>query len=154
MKRRNLPGFTLLEILVVVVAVGILAAVGIYMLNITRSMNRDNKRVSDVAVLRAGLTQYWLQKAGYPQSDPVDLGAPGAGVDRLTVDGFVPANSASSPVYLSQVPVGPKGGEYYRYHGSAQGYSIRFATERQTAYGTAGTYYAHADGINQTDDEE
>lgn len=155
MKRVRLAkGFTLLELMVVVVVIGILAAAAIYSLNITRAMNRDGKRVSDVSVIRAAMTQYWLQKATYPQSDPVNLGQPGAGADRLSGAGFTAADVAVAPVFLDRAPTGPKAGEYYRYHGSAQGYSLRFTTERQTVYGPAGTWYAHADGVDKDDGEK
>ena len=152
MKRSR--GFTLLELLVVLLIVGILAAIGVYSLSITRAMNRDTKRVSDISVLRASLSQFWLQKATYPQADPVDLGRPGANADRIANSGLVAANVQDSPTFLDAVPTGPKAGEYYRYHGSAHGYSIRFITERPTAYGAAGTWYAHSDGVDHEDSEK
>lgn len=144
-------GFTVLEVLVVIAIIGILAAVAVYSLSITRASNRDAKRISDIAVIRAALSQHWLQKATYPQSEKVDLGRPGAEADKLTGNGFIASSVEATPVFLLQVPVGPKAGEYYTYQGSSQGYSLRFVTERQTAYGVAGTYYAHADGIDRED---
>lgn len=155
MKRlRFSPGFTLLEIIIVVLIVGILGAVGIYSLNVTRAMNRDAKRVSDVSVIRAALTQFWLQSATYPVSDPVDLGRPGANADKLGDTGFVAANTVTTKQFLQAVPTGPNAGEYYRYHGSATGYSLRFTTERATAYGAAGIWYAHSTGVDHQDAEE
>lgn len=152
--KRTFPGFTILEVLVAVVFVGILATVAIYSLNVTRAGNRDAKRASDVSVLRASLTQYWLQQATYPESTGVDLGRPGAGADRLVAGGFVPADSSVTPVYLDRVPVGPSTGEYYRYHGSSAGYSLKFKTERQTIYGAPGIWYAHSSGVDADDSEK
>jgi prepilin-type N-terminal cleavage/methylation domain-containing protein len=154
MKFSKRSGFTLLEALVVILIVGILAAVAIYSLNLTRASNRDAKRVSDVSVIRAALTQYWLQKASYPQNTAVDLGRPGAGADALTIGGFVSSDQISAPVFLQAVPTGPNAGEYYRYHGSAGGYSLKFTTERPTAYGAAGTWYAHSSGVDKQDVEK
>jgi len=151
---RPKSGFTILEVLVVVVFVGILAAVAIYSLNITRASNRDAKRVSDVSVIRSAITQFWLQQATYPASGPIDLGKPGAGADRLTGGGFVPSDADSTPVYLQQIPQAPNSGEYYRYHGSSAGYSLRFVTERATAYGPAGSWYMHAGGVDTEDSEK
>lgn len=151
--RISRPGFTILELLIVVVLVGILAAAAVYYLNLTRASNRDAKRVSDVSVIRAGLTQYWLQKANYPTSDPVDLGRPQAGADHLTMDGFVAADRPVNTMIIEKIPTGPKPQEYYQYHGSAKGYSLRFVTERPTIYGPPGTWYAHADGVDQEDME-
>lgn len=147
-------GFTILEILVVIVVVGILATVAVYALNVTRAANRDDKRISDVSVLRAGLSQYWLEQATYPASTGVNLGEQGANADKLTSSGFVSANDPSTPVYLLQVPVGPKANEFYYYHGSASGYSIKFTTERPTVYGAAGTYYAHSSGVDKDNSEK
>jgi prepilin-type N-terminal cleavage/methylation domain-containing protein len=145
-------GFTVLEVLVVIAIMGILAAVAVYSLSVTKASNRDAKRISDIAVMRAALTQHWLQKATYPQSEKVDLGRPGAEADKLTGNGFIASSVEAKPVFLLQVPLGPKAGEYYTYRGSSDGYSLRFVTERPTAYGAAGVYYAHADGIDRTDE--
>lgn len=147
-------GFTILEALIVIIVVGILAAVAIYSLNITRASSRDSKRVSDISVMRAAMSQYWLQKASYPVSTPVDLGKPGVGADVLSGSGFTSKDQQLvPPVFIDQVPTGPKVNEYYTYHGSAEGYSLRFTTERPTAYGVAGTWYAHANGVDRTDTE-
>ncbi len=146
--------FTVLELLIVIVFVGFLAAIAIYALNITRASNRDAKRVSDVSVIRAALSQHWLRSATYPASGPIELGKPGNRADALTLSGFVEREAVNAPVFLQRVPTGPKVGEYYRYHGSAQGYSLRFKTERQTVYGSAGTWYAHADGVDKLDTEK
>lgn len=153
MKIHKFRGFTILELLVVVAVVGILAAVAIYSLNVTRAMSRDSKRVSDISVIRAALTQHWLQKAAYPASSAVELGKAGANADVLGGNGLSAREQAIEPVFLQQLPVGPKAGEYYIYHGSAGGYSLRFTTERATAYGAAGTYYAHASGVDRVDGE-
>lgn len=141
----------MLEVLVVIAIIGILAAVAVYSLSVTRASNRDAKRISDISVLRAALSQHWLQKATYPQSEKVDLGRPGAEADKLTGNGFVGATIEATPVFMLQVPVGPKAGEYYTYRGASEGYSLRFVTERPTAYGVAGAYYAHSDGVDRED---
>lgn len=147
-------GFTILELLVVIAAVGILATVAIYSLNVTRAMSRDAKRVSDISVIRASLTQYWLQKASYPTADPVDLGRADTGTEVLAGNGWALKAQAIEPIFLQRIPTGPKANEYYRYHGSAQGYSLKFTTERETAYGAAGTYFAHSGGVDTEDAEK
>ncbi|MBP9868997.1 type II secretion system protein [Patescibacteria group bacterium] len=154
MLKRLRSGFTILEALVVILVVGILASIAVYSLSVTRASNRDAKRISDVSVIRAALTQHWLQKASYPSTEAVDLGRPGGGAERLTASGFVASDSSTSPVFLEVVPIGPRSGEYYRYHGAASGYSLQFRTERATAYGPPGVYYAHTDGVDQEDVEK
>lgn len=147
MRLRHTSGFSILELLIVLVIIGILGTVAIYALGVSRASSRDSKRVSDISVLRSGLTQYWLQKASYPASEPVDLGKTGSGAVGLTSTGFT-GPEGGGVVILQRVPVGPKAGEYYRYSGNTTGYSIRFTTERATAFGPAGTYYAHASGVD------
>lgn len=153
MSLRLKRGFSILELLIVIAIVGILASVAVYALGVSRAMSRDAKRVSDISVFRSSLSQYWLQKASYPVSEAFEIGKPGTGISGLTSNGFVGADGGGS-VILSPLPLGPKTGEYYRYQGSLDGYSLRFTTERETAYGAPGTYYAHADGVDHQDIEK
>jgi prepilin-type N-terminal cleavage/methylation domain-containing protein len=150
MKLKNESGFSLLELLIVLAIVGIMASVAIYALGVSRSKTRDAKRVSDISVLRSALSQSWLQKATYPVSQGVDLGRPGQNSDGLTTEGFVGLDGGGA-VILPRVPVGPKTNEYYFYKGTATGYSLKFTTERETAYGPAGTYYGHSGGVDGED---
>jgi prepilin-type N-terminal cleavage/methylation domain-containing protein len=153
MRFRSKPGFSILELLIVLVIIGILGAVAMYALGVSRATTRDAKRVSDISVLRSGLTQYWLQKASYPVSEPVELGKTGSGAVGLTSTGFT-GPEGGGVVILQRIPVGPKANEYYRYIGASAGYSIRFTTERATAFGPAGTYFAHASGVDTADVEK
>lgn len=150
---RHKRGFTILELLIVLVVVGVLGAIAIYGLGVSRATTRDAKRVSDISVMRSGLTQYWLQKASYPATEPIDIGVPGSNAVGLTSIGFT-GSEGGGVVILQRIPVGPRSGEYYRYKGTANGYSLRFVTERETAFGPAGTYYAHAAGVDTEDVEK
>lgn len=144
-------GFTLLEILIVVAVFGLLATLAVLSLNSARASLRDAQRLSDVSVLRAGLSQYWLESAVYPMSDGVDLGSAGTDTDILSANGFEAGNNTSATVFVQRVPVGPKANEYYRYRGGPEGFSIRFVTETKTDLGDANVYYAHARGIDSED---
>lgn len=147
-------GFTVLEALIVLAVFGLLATLAVLSLNSARASLRDAQRISDVSVIRSALSQYWLEKATYPTSAGVDLGAPGTNTDRLTGSGFVSATDPSEPVYLNRVPTGPKVDEFYRYRAGANGYSIRFQTETRTDLGPPNVYYAHATGIDLEDVEK
>lgn len=144
-------GFTVLELLIVIAVFGLLATLAVLSLNSARASLRDAQRLSDISILRAGLGQYWLEKATYPASEGVTLGASGTNTDKLSAAGFVSREDTTTPVYLERVPVGPRGGEYYRYRGGSNGYSIRFMTETETDLGPANVYYAHASGIDRED---
>lgn len=151
LKTRRLPGVTIPELLIGLLIIGIVIAIFTYALGVQRAMSRDSKRVSDISVMRAALSQYWLQKASYPVSEGIFLGQPG-GAERLTGSGFAPAGDSTPPIFLDTLPVGPNSGEYYAFHSTASGYSLRFITERATAYGPAGTYYAHSNGVDNLDE--
>jgi prepilin-type N-terminal cleavage/methylation domain-containing protein len=145
MFQRRSSGFTIIELLVVIAVVGILGAASVYSLGVSRATSRDAKRVSDISV---------LQKAAYPIGGPADLGKPGAGADRLTDIGFIARDAQADLILLDRIPTPPMAGEYYRYRGTADGYSLRFRTERPTAYGPAGTWYAHSNVVDQEDIEK
>jgi len=152
MKRNNLPGVTIPELLIGLLVIGIVIAIFVYALGVQRATSRDSKRVSDISVMRASFSQFWLQKASYPPSDGVSLGQPGSGAERLGGNGITSVSDATTPVFLDSFPVGPSTNEYYAYRGNGQGYSLKFMTERATAYGPAGTYYGHSSGLDKLDE--
>lgn len=147
---RSKTAFTIPELLIALLIVGILGAFAIYAINVQRAMSRDSKRISDVSVVRAALSQYWLQKASYPISDGVYLGQ--AATARLGGNGLTTLTDNTQPIFLDQFPIGSKSNEYYAYRANEKGYSLFFSTERDTAYGPAGIYYAHSSGVDKLDE--
>lgn len=154
MWKKQEAGFTILEILIVLAVFGLLVTLTGLSVRSARMRMRDAARVSDVSVLRSALGQYWLEKATYPVSSGVNLGQPGTNTDKFSAAGFVSKGDPGAPVYLSSVPTGPKPNEYYRYHGSGAGYSIRFVTESDTTFGKANVFYAHSTGVDGSDQEK
>lgn len=150
--KHRLSGFTILEVLIVIAVFGLFVALAALSLSSARARLRDTQRVSDVSILRSAFNQHWLEKAQYPTNTSVLLAKPGAGADVLTSAGFVARDAATGSVYLNRVPAGPKAGEYYKYRGGPSGYSLRFQTEKDTAFGKANVYYAHASGIDNADE--
>jgi type II secretory pathway pseudopilin PulG len=148
---RKLKGVTIPELLIGLLVIGIVIAIFVYALGVQRATTRDAKRISDVSVLRAAIGQFYLQKATYPISEGFFIGQP-EGAERLGGTGFTVANDPTPPIFLDRIPLGPKSGEYYAYRGNQNGYSLMFTTERTTAYGPPGTYYAHAIGVDQLDE--
>jgi type II secretory pathway pseudopilin PulG len=150
-RQRLLKGITIPELLIGVLVIGVVIAIFVYALGVQRTMARDSQRISDISVLRASLGQYWLQKATYPTTDGIFIGKPGE-AERLGGSGFTTAEDPTTPIFLDRIPVGPSSAEYYAYRGSQTGYSLMFATERETAYGPSGTYYAHSVGVDILDE--
>jgi len=141
--------YTIIELLITFLLIGILASIAIFALSNSRAKSRDAKRVSDIQVIRASLEQHWLTLASYPASAPlINLGTGNAAV--LTSSGFE-ALPGTGTFFLA-MPLGAKSGEYYQYQSTVSyGYAIRFATETTTSYGAPGTYYAHSGGVVDKD---
>lgn len=144
--------FTILEALIVIAVFGLLATLAVISLNSARASLRDAQRLSDISTMRAGLSQYWLEKASYPAAENLLIGQPGT--NKFSSAGFVDQADPSTPVYIQVLSSGPKANEYYRYRGGANGYSIRFQTETRTELGPPNVYYAHASGIDREDVEK
>lgn len=89
--RNNNQGFTLIEVLIVVVIIGILATLAIISLTSVRAKARDSKRISDIKQLQTALELYRGDNNTYPSF--LNEGTPLAGPDGST--------------YMTKVPISP-----------------------------------------------
>ena len=64
--RTNQKGFTLLELLIVIVIIGILALLIIPNITSAPKKARDTKRKTDITTLRKGLEEYFVNNNVYP----------------------------------------------------------------------------------------
>lgn len=108
MKRKN-TGFTLVEILIVVIILGILAAIVIPQFTEASNDARRSALVTDLQTVRAQLELYKVQHLEeYPDSNDMDNF-----VDQLTsrsaANGTTGTNSTTYPLgpYLQQFPTNP-----------------------------------------------
>lgn len=102
-------GFTLLEILLVIAAIGILAAIVIIAINPTRQLAqvRNTTRTSDVNTLSKGLDQYLIDQGGYPSSitgSPQEICAQ----DAADCTGLLDIQSELVPDYMASIPQDPQ----------------------------------------------
>jgi general secretion pathway protein G len=100
-QRLNNKGFTLLEILVVIVLLGILATIvlGSYISSLERS--RDSRRKQDLAQVSHALELYYSENNSYPDKEDLNWG------DSLTNNGIL---------YMKQLPQDPSSPGYtYQY---------------------------------------
>lgn len=64
--KRNNRGFTIVELLIVIVVIGILAALVIVTYNGIQQKARDTERKTDIKALQGHLEAYWADNAKYP----------------------------------------------------------------------------------------
>jgi len=112
-KNRNSKGFTLIEIIVVVVIIGLLAAV--IAPNIFSSVDdaRTSKSLSDLRAIESALNLYRLDNFNYPTTEQ--------GIKALVErpSGSPEAKNWRKGGYLPRVPEDPWGNEYqYAFPGS------------------------------------
>jgi len=96
-------GFTLLELLIVIVIIGILALLIIPNITSAPKKARDTKRKTDITTLRKGLEEYFVNSNVYPDST---ASAPLNGLNALT--------QGSAPI-VKTVPTDPKNAAPYTY---------------------------------------
>jgi len=97
---RNERGFTLVELMVVIVIIGLLATVVVINVLPAQDTARMKKAEADVALLEQAVEMYRLNKLEYPTS--------GQGLASLVTEGFVkrlPDDPWGNP-YLYEVPGG------------------------------------------------
>src|SRR5665647_197053 len=59
-------GFTIVELLIVIVVIGILAAITIVAYSNIQGRARDAKRQTDLSAIQQGLELYYVDNGGYP----------------------------------------------------------------------------------------
>ncbi|MNQ41770.1 Type II secretion system protein G precursor [compost metagenome] len=64
--KQKQPGFTIVELLIVIVVIGILAAITITAYNGIQQRGRDAERTSDVKQLKKALEMFYAEKNYYP----------------------------------------------------------------------------------------
>jgi general secretion pathway protein G len=95
-------GFTLLELLIVIVIIGILALLIIPNITSAPKKARDTQRKTDLTAIRKGLEEYFVNNNAYP------AGTDYAGMNDLT--------AASTGPIMKTVPVDPKNTGSLVYH--------------------------------------
>jgi prepilin-type N-terminal cleavage/methylation domain-containing protein len=121
-KKRANKGFTLLEILLVIAAIGILAAIVLVAINPNRQIAqvRDANRRSDINTIYKALEQYLIDNGSYPSSVNSNFKEICNTGNKTTTDTLDPTilcdNKADLrvlvPTYLAAIPTDPSGGGY------------------------------------------
>lgn len=122
MKRR--VGFTIVEILVVVVILSILASIAIVNFRGVQAQGRDNQRKTDVLLLKSAIEKYNDANGFYPLPSGCTDGS-GCAASLLS--------SVLVPTYLSSIPASPSGTNYSYVRGSAASLSYAILVTMEEA---------------------
>ena len=94
-------GFTLIELMVVVLIIMLLAGVIVVNVDTARKKARDAKRISDLSTVSAALENYYADNHAYPVADNWTI----AHDSKDSPTGWVPS---ITPQYLQVLPVSPR----------------------------------------------
>ena len=102
---RNKTGFTLIELMIVIVIIGMLSGISIFALQGARQQGRDARRKADLEAIRSAVELFKADCNVYPSS------LPGSG-SSLTGSAVLGCSPANTNVYIQSVPGEPSGGNY------------------------------------------
>lgn len=127
MKQAHQKGFTIVELLIVIVVIGILAAIVIVSFNGIQSRARDTSKESSVGGLMKGIELYNAENGNYPSAGCADNN--GCAVSGLT--------SVLVPTYIAAMPNNLTGVSYARStNGTGYGLNVPYEARPRCVAGT------------------
>lgn len=140
---RTQPGFTLIELVVVLALVLLLSTLAVIALGSAREKARDAKRLSDLKQIQAVLELSFSETSSYPKiEEPLPLGLGNARC--LDATGF---HATCADPYMQPVPTDPKDGAYLYQSSDGTNYTITTELEGKMATLSAGRVVASPSGI-------
>jgi prepilin-type N-terminal cleavage/methylation domain-containing protein len=137
MRRRTQQGFTLVELMIVVIVIGILAAVAIPMYQIVPERSRATEATSGLGLVRKAMRAYYAEHGSYENAAFVDgAGVTAGGVLGVTDDDLLGRWFST---------------ECYMFDGDATAEEF---TIRCDGSSSVAPYAAEADGIVRTIDQD
>ncbi len=128
--KTTLPGFTLVELLVVLALIGLLSTLAVILLQSARAKMRDSVRLKDLSLLQNTLDLYYRDRSAFPPAPGNGLVLGGSNSSCLNATGF--NSSGCENPYLAQVPADPVGQNAYVYTSASSSYAITATLEAQT----------------------
>lgn len=116
--RQYQEGFTLIELMVVILIIGLLATIVVQNLRSATDKAKRVKAQADIAQLKSALDRYYLDVGSYPTTDQglnALIAAPSTGGD--------PPRDWSGP-YIEKVPPDPWGNQYF-YQSDGDSYVLK-----------------------------
>jgi general secretion pathway protein G len=119
MRGRTQTGFTIVELLIVIVVIGILAAITIVAYNGIQARAYDTRRAAEVSNVKKVLELYMLDNGVYPPA----CGADNAGCSLSNLTSYL------VPAYTNKIPQDPQSPtlsyDYVRGSGANNSYAIK-----------------------------
>ncbi|HEY6420232.1 MAG TPA: type II secretion system major pseudopilin GspG [Candidatus Binataceae bacterium] len=106
-RRNNQDGFTLIEIMVVILILGLLATIVVQSLRGAADKAKRTKAMADIAEFKTALDRYYLDNGFYPSTDQ--------GLESLVTaptEGRPPPNYESGG-YIERIPKDPWNNQYF-----------------------------------------
>lgn len=121
-KQKDSKGFTIVELLIVIVVIGILAAITIVAFNGVQTKARDSERAAEVKSLQTALEMYKAENDVYPLHAG---GSDNSGYQMIALESLL------VPKYLAALPREPNSTATYQYvrDTGGLGYGIRVQYE-------------------------
>lgn len=127
---RRLPGFTIIEMMVVMAIMGILFTLAAGGLVASQQKSRDARRKSDLAQIAIAIETYFNDKGEYPLSDQsfklVTDGCTGGGAQQETIqcDWGSPLVDSKGTTYMVKLPEDPQSSFAYHYYSDGTYFQI------------------------------
>lgn len=132
LSKRNLDGFTLIELMIVIVLLGVLIAAGLGSFVSSQQKGRDNRRKTDLKNMVEALETYYNDYGRYPGDDGngqiLGCGTNGTAVCPSVgcsgVEWTAGGAAGCSTTYMATLPADPSTGRkyFYRYNPGSGGY--------------------------------
>lgn len=126
MPRKN--GFTLVELLIVIVIIGILASIGIASFSSSQMKSRDTQRKANLKQIANALEIYYNDKGQYPAGEATgQMMGCGAGATNVCTWGVSEfSNTTTGTIYIARLPTDPSSNSYYYRATAASGLYTKY----------------------------
>jgi type II secretion system protein G len=118
-------GFTLIEILVVMVIIGILSAIGLGSFTASQQKARDSQRKGNLKSIANALEVYYNDWGQYPQSDSGMIVGCGDPASPSACEWLKPFENSNGTIYMVELPGEPLSSGAYHYVAADDGRSYQ-----------------------------